>query len=111
MKEFYDYLQRLPNRRAVDIVCAHPDHLRGRNLRNLTASGRFDKGFIFKFGFFFVHELYRTNTDLTCELPNQSKAYSLPGMIPFLGILALLLRLLIFRKSSDAQNIEKASLD
>ncbi|CBY33907.1 unnamed protein product [Oikopleura dioica] len=39
IKEFHDYLQRLPNRRAVDIVCAHPDHLRGRNLRNLTASG------------------------------------------------------------------------
>ena len=51
MKEFYDYLQRLPNRRAVDIVCAHPGHLRGRNLRNLTASGRFDKGFIFRICF------------------------------------------------------------
>ena len=111
MKEFYDFLQRLPNRRAVDIVCAHPDHLKGRTLRNLTASGRFDRGFIFEFALQLVRELYQTNTDLTCELPNQSKAYSLPGMIPFVGILALLLRLLILRKSSNEQKIEKASLD
>ncbi|CAG5109776.1 Oidioi.mRNA.OKI2018_I69.chr2.g4266.t1.cds [Oikopleura dioica] len=87
MKDFHEFLKKLPNKRAIDIICASPEHLKGRNLRNLTTS------------------------DLSCEPPQLSKNYSIPSMIPFIGILALLLRLLIFKKSSNEKTPAKASLD